>query len=124
MIKLKIEPRLEGHVILKINNKVLYDSHNDITEEFVVSLLGTVVLGQLQSTGYAQSQYVAQFGIPDNIAILFLSNGAVVNSITTTLNGFNDQLTANNEVTNVIFIGSDSTPVSYTHLTLPTKRIV
>ena len=112
MIRLKIEPRLEGHVILKINNKVLYDSHNDITEEFVVSLLGTVVLGQLQSTGYAQSQYVAQFGIPDNIAILFLSNGAVVNSITTTLNGFNDQLTANNEVTNVIFIGSDSTPTT------------
>ena len=54
-----IEPRLEGHVIFKVNNKVIYDSHNDITEEFAVSLLGTVVLGQLQSTGYAQSQYVA-----------------------------------------------------------------
>ena len=124
MIKLKIEPRLEGHVIIKVNNKVLYDSHNDITEEFAVSLLGTVVLGQLQSTGYAQSQYVAQFGIPDNIAILFLSNGAVVNSITTTLNGFNDQLTANNEVTNVIFIGSDSTPATYTFDTIQLWSVV
>ena len=46
MIRLKIEPRLEGHVVIKVNNKVLYDSHNDITEEFAVSLLGTVEIGR------------------------------------------------------------------------------
>jgi len=124
MIRLKIEPKLEGHVLIKVNNRILYDSHNDITEEFAVSLLGTVVLGQLQSTGYAQSQYVAQFGIPDSIAILFLSSGAVVNSITTTLNGFNDQLTANSEVTNAVFIGSDSTPATYTFDTIQLWSVV
>ncbi len=117
-INIRIGKREYGSIKhVNIVDSLSVKKHNDVSPQFASALAVTYLIGNTPS-GFVAQQYgyslvQSQYQFPSGIAIVFLNNGAVVNQISATASGFQDNLT-NVHTTSVTFNASDSTPSQYT----------
>jgi len=111
--------KLQGNVTIYLGKKKVVDTKNDVSVDFARSIAQLVLLGA-GSTG----SYSALFGLPSNIALVLINNGAIVNTLQMQSLKFNDVNITNGEQTCVQFFFSDATPACYTFNCLKLYTVV
>jgi len=137
--------KLKGNVTIYLGEKKVVNKKNNVSVDFARSLAQLVLLG-----AGATGAYSALFGLPSNIALVLLNNGAIVNTLQMQSLKFNDvnitcgeQIIAQTvparindplntpptiyiygEQTCVQFFFSDATPACYTFTCLKLYTVV
>ena len=111
--------KLQGHVTIYLGKRKVIDKNNDVSVDFARSIAQLVLLGAGATGGYS-----ALFGLPSNIALVLLNNGAIVNTLQVQSLKFNDVNITNGEQTCVQFFFSDATPACYSFTCLKLYTVV
>lgn len=96
---------LRGRVRVKKNGKVVFDSHNDITASFVLSMVKTLI--------GASSVYGGHFAMPSTASVKLEYNGTPVTSIALSHVSFTEETVSGIEKTRVAFSFSDASRTKY-----------